>query len=55
MPTRENDKRVRKRARSIRKAQKAKLTTKDYIQRTLVVLIILAIIAVAYLYTRRGY
>jgi len=38
---------VRQRARQIKKAQKAKLTTKDYLQRALVVLIILLILAAA--------
>lgn len=36
---------VRQRAKQIRKAQKVELTTKDYIQRSLVVLIILVILA----------
>ena len=36
---------VRQRARQIKKAQQPKLTTKDYIQRGLVVLIILTILA----------
>lgn len=36
---------VRSRARKIRKANKTQLTTKDYIQRTLVVLLIVLILA----------
>lgn len=36
---------VRRRAKQIRKAQKVELTTRDYIQRGLVVLIILLILA----------
>lgn len=38
---------VRQRAQNIRKAQTGKLTTKDYLQRGLVVLIILVILATA--------
>jgi hypothetical protein len=36
---------VRRRAKQIKKAQKVELTTRDYIQRGLVVLIILLILA----------
>lgn len=38
---------VRHRAKQIRKAQKPKLSTKDYIQRALVVLIIVVILSAA--------
>ncbi len=38
---------VRERAKQIKKAQKPKLTTKDYVQRALVVLIIVLILAAA--------
>lgn len=38
---------VRDRAKQIRKAQKAELSTKDYVQRALVVLIIVVILAAA--------
>lgn len=38
---------VRERAKQIKKAQKGELTTKDYIQRALVVLIIIVILSAA--------
>lgn len=43
---------VRRRARQIRKANKPKMRTKDYLQRALVVLIILAILGLALLLTQ---
>ena len=42
---------VRERAKRIRKVTKPKLTTKDYIQRTLVILIIVGILATALILT----
>lgn len=44
---REYRRRVRRRARNIKKANKAELTTKDYIQRALVVMLIVLILAAA--------
>ncbi|GEM_PF-1455764 len=44
MSTAHKKQRVRERARSIKKASKGKLTTKDYLQRALVVLIIVVIL-----------
>ncbi len=43
---------VRQRARQIRKATKAKLTTQDYLQRAVVVLIIVGILALALVLTQ---
>lgn len=44
--------RVKRRAKQIQKASKGKLSTKDYIQRGLVVLIIVVILAAALLFTQ---
>jgi hypothetical protein len=38
---------IKRRARSIQTANKAKLTSKDYLQRTLVVMVIVLILAAA--------
>lgn len=38
---------IRQRAKQIKKASKPELTTKDYIQRTIVILIIVGILATA--------
>ncbi len=43
---------IRRRARSIRKAAKPELTRKDYVQRVIVVFIILAILVLAFFLTR---
>jgi hypothetical protein len=43
--------RIKSRAKQIKKANKAQLSTKDYIQRGLVVLIIIAILAAALYFT----
>lgn len=45
--------RVRQRAKRIQKARKNKLTTKDYIQRALVVLLIVAILGIALFFTNK--
>lgn len=50
MPT-QNKRLVKERARKIRKASRGKLTTKDYIQRAIVILIILGILATALILT----
>lgn len=43
--------RIKRRAKKIQKASKGKLDTKDYLQRALVVLIILVILAAALFFT----
>jgi hypothetical protein len=50
---RERKRVIRQRAKQIRKANKPKLSTKDYIQRTIVILIIVGILATALILTQQ--